>query len=285
MNALIISGNPKINSALCNQLKNYCDFQLIVTEESEYPLKISVVNSADIIFVSVCGEENNHPFPEQIHHYGSVNFLIGDNEKHIVLAYQYRFDGFIHADHFDTDLQFCMEKFALLSKRRKPVLAETFGWFNIFVDDVVVNFHSAKAKELLALCIDRRGGEITMDEAVDKLWPDRCYDDKVKRLYRKAVITLNKTFQKIGIPETFVAMHGSCCIIKDKFECDYFRFFENIDINHHLFDDEYMFNYPWAKETLVNLQEIKSNYLLKSQSENREVIIRSAENECPDHMQ
>ncbi|MBQ8133843.1 MAG: hypothetical protein IJ192_05505 [Clostridia bacterium] len=285
MNALIISSNPKINSVLCNQLKKYYDFQFMFADGAKYPLKNSDVKSADIIFISMCSEENNPPFPEQIHHYGSVIFLIGDDEKHAVLAYQYRFDGFIHVNHFDNDLQFCMEKFALLSKRRKPILAETFGWFNIFVNDVVVNFHSAKAKELLALCIDRRGGEITMDEAIDKLWPDRRYDDKVKRLYRKSVMILNKTFKKIGIPDAFVAMHGSCCIIKDRFECDYFKFFENINKNHHLFDDEYMFNYSWAKETLVNLQEIKSNYLLKSQSENREVIIRSAENECPDHMQ
>ncbi|MBQ8133842.1 MAG: hypothetical protein IJ192_05500 [Clostridia bacterium] len=266
MNALIICSNRKINAALCNQLKKYYHFHYIFAEGKELSLKISDVNFADIIFLSVCKGENNHQLLEQIRHSGSVIFLIGDDEKHAVLTYQYRFDGFIHVNHFDKDIEFCMENFALLSRRKKRIFAETFGRFNIFVDQIVVNFHSVKSKELLALCIDRRGEEISMAEAVDILWPDRCYDDKVKRLYRKSVMILKRTFKDIGVPDAFVTMRGSCCIRKEKFECDYFRFCENIYEYFHLFNDEYMFEYTWAENTLVNLQEIKSNHLLKLQA-------------------
>ncbi len=44
------------------------------------------------------------------------------------------------------------------------------------MDGNLVKFRNAKAKELLALCVDHRGGEVTMEEAIDKLWEDRDCD-------------------------------------------------------------------------------------------------------------
>lgn len=41
------------------------------------------------------------------------------------------------------------------------------------IDEKLVGYCNAKSKELLALCVDHMGGEVTMEEAVDKLWPER----------------------------------------------------------------------------------------------------------------
>ena len=42
--------------------------------------------------------------------------------------------------------------------RNVHIFIRTFGYFDVFVDGVPILFRSEKAKELLALLVDRRGG-------------------------------------------------------------------------------------------------------------------------------
>lgn len=55
-------------------------------------------------------------------------------------------------------------------KPENDVVFRTFGRFDIFVKGELLIFKSQKAKELVALCVDHRGGVVTMEEAIDKLW-------------------------------------------------------------------------------------------------------------------
>ena len=48
----------------------------------------------------------------------------------------------------------------------------TFGKFDVFVDGLPVRFKDAKAKELLAICVDRKGELVGTEEVIDKLWKD-----------------------------------------------------------------------------------------------------------------
>ena len=137
----------------------------------------------------------------------------------------------------------------------------TFGRFDIFVNGTALDFHNSKAKELLALCIDRRGGTVTIEDAVDNMWPEKCYDECVKRLYRKAVIYIRRTLEQAGIPELFVRSRGCCCIRTDLVDCDYYRFLENPAKNLHMFRGEYMINYSWAEGTLAWLEKRSSGYI------------------------
>ena len=43
----------------------------------------------------------------------------------------------------------------------KRIVIRTFGYFDIFVDGETIPFSCKKAKELLALLVDRRGGFVT----------------------------------------------------------------------------------------------------------------------------
>src|SRR5699024_11097142 len=61
------------------------------------------------------------------------------------------------------DILDALERARLLSERQKKrVYFRTFGHFDMFVDGRLVGFKSAKAKELLALCVSRMGGEVTI---------------------------------------------------------------------------------------------------------------------------
>ena len=112
---------------------------------------------------------------------------------------------------------------------------------------------TAKSKELLALCMDRCGGNVSMEEVIDKLWPDRAYDEKVKRLYRKAVMNLHGTLKENGVAEFFQTARGSCHISKDEVECDYYTYMVEPEKNEKMFHGDYLFDYSWGEETLANL--------------------------------
>ncbi len=138
------------------------------------------------------------------------------------------------------------------------VRAVTFGRFDLFSGNECVRFSCRKSKELLALCVDRCGGLVTMEEAIDKLWPERVYDHRVKQLYRKAVCELRKVFERIGLSEAFVTGRGNCFIQPEYFQCDYFDFLKGIDGDFPPFYGEYLYDFSWAEETLAKLEYIIS---------------------------
>lgn len=131
-----------------------------------------------------------------------------------------------------------------------------FGRFQFFVSEQLVYFANAKAKELLALCLDHRGGEVSMEEAVDKLWPHRAYDDKVKKLYRKAVTALQATLREAGVEKIFITRRGACYVHVGNMECDYYSFLENRNQEKSLYAGSYLFDYEWGEETVAFLDKI-----------------------------
>lgn len=63
-----------------------------------------------------------------------------------------------------AELTFVVKKANELAlQRNKRIFARTFGHFDLYIDGSPVMFRSAKAKELLALLVDREGGTVTTD--------------------------------------------------------------------------------------------------------------------------
>lgn len=152
------------------------------------------------------------------------------------------------------DIEDAAKRASLLAERQKKQLkVQMFGRFDVFLNGKVLYFKNAKSKELLALCMDRCGGNVSMEEVIDKLWPERVYDEKVKRLYRKAVMNLHGTLNEKGITEFFQTERGSCHISKEEVECDYYTYLVEPEKNGGMFRGEYLFDYSWGEETLANL--------------------------------
>lgn len=139
---------------------------------------------------------------------------------------------------------------------RRTVSAVTFGRFDIFVDGVVVSFTNKKAKELVALCIDRKGGIVTMEDAVDKLWEPDVYDEKAKRRYRKAVISAYRTLEEAGAKGVFVKIRGACFINARAIDCDFYKLLELDEAAVKSFRGEYMYDYSWGEKTLAWINDI-----------------------------
>lgn len=152
------------------------------------------------------------------------------------------------------DVRDAIERAVLLHRRSRSSLeVRAFGRFCVFIKKEAVHFPNAKSKELLALCIDRRGGDVTMEDAVNELWPDKPYDERVKKLYRKAVINLKMILREHLSTEVFSSFRGGCRIDMEQIQCDYYIYLADPIQNKRMFGGEYMTNYSWAQETEAGL--------------------------------
>lgn len=146
----------------------------------------------------------------EINHEMILIYVTGYDEFLKAAILDLRADYFLMKPFNDMDVAQMIDRVRHLSGRlQKRVSVRTFGDFDIFIDGQLLEFSNQKAKELFAICIDS-GGEVTMKKSIDLLWEGKGYDDKVKCLYRKAVIYLNSTFREHGVADVFSNRRGSC---------------------------------------------------------------------------
>ena len=152
------------------------------------------------------------------------------------------------------------ENLADLRQKEKSVKVTAFGNFEVFVNDLAVDFHSSKAKELFALCIDRMGRSVSIEEATTILWENRPFDKRVKKLYNKAVGAISNTFKNYNITDVFYTSRGFCKVNNNAVNCDYYLFLEGDRQSIISFNEEYMSQYSWAEETLAKLTRMAKYY-------------------------
>lgn len=188
-----------------------------------------------------------------------VIFVTGRSEC-MLEALRVKADYYVLKPYEKADLMDALKRAKLLAKRlHKRVYIRTFGRFDVFIDGKLVNFTNAKSKELLALCVDHMGGEVSMEEAVDKLWPNRDYDNRVKALYRKAVIGIHSLLEGWGVPEVFCNRRGVCYLMEEEVDCDFYDYLRHQNNQGELYSGEYMFEYSWAEETNGWLQKMEED--------------------------
>lgn len=193
---------------------------------------------------------------------GIVIVFSSEYEEDAILSWKERAGFFIKKPFIKDDVQNLAEVMRLLMRRQKKrITARTFGRFDLFIDDKLVFFTNSKAKELLALCVDRRGGMVTMEEAVDKLWEDRSYDSRVKNLYRKAVMYLKHYFHEKGMDHVFLTMRGACSIDAGSIDCDLYDLLEGKKEAEQKWwiREAYMEEYSWAEEMSANIERYIHN--------------------------
>ncbi len=132
----------------------------------------------------------------------------------------------------------------LLNQDKMNVSFKTFPRFDMYVNGVHVDFERAKSKEFLAILVDHRGGEVTLDEAITKLWVDK-EPELAKRLYRDAISRLRMKLNEYGISNLVDFARGRARLNCSNVSCDYWDY---LDGNKTLFKGEYMRPYEWAAE-------------------------------------
>ncbi|MGN0571131.1 MAG: response regulator transcription factor [Candidatus Fimenecus sp.] len=133
---------------------------------------------------------------------------------------------------------------------------KTFGYFDVFVQNKPVYFSSSKAKELLALLVDRRGGSVSTENAISMLWPDRDYDETVQSLFRKVLKSLRVSLADAGISDILIDVRNQRSVDTDKFTCDLYALLQKNKTAMESYTGEYMLGYQWAQTTKQHLDTI-----------------------------
>jgi hypothetical protein len=145
------------------------------------------------------------------------------------------------------------ESTAAADSDKPHIFARTFGHFDLFLDGVPVIFSNKKEKEFMALLIDRNGGTVTTDEAINYLWGNEEPNDRVYRRYRKLCTTLKSTLVKYGIEHLVINNHGIRSIDVTALTCDYYELLAGNQKYREIFHNVYMPDYSWAEDTLASL--------------------------------
>ena len=119
-----------------------------------------------------------------------------------------------------------------------------------------VPFKSAKAKELLAVLVDRRGGYVSAGEAISYLWEEDAANKVTFARYRKVAMRLKNELEEYGISDIVITSGGKRCINQNLVQCDLYDYLSDKEKNRDLFRGTYMLNYSWGEFTQSELQKI-----------------------------
>ena len=137
----------------------------------------------------------------------------------------------------------------LLSRTQRDVAhieVKTFGNFEITVDGSAVAFKRSRAKELLALLVDRQGAGIPRAQAFTEMWEDREYDRSAQKYFDNILASLRATLRAYRIGEILELRGGFMRIRPELIDCDRYRFTLGDAQAINEYQGVYMYGYSWA---------------------------------------
>lgn|SRR5574344_296685 len=143
------------------------------------------------------------------------------------------------------------------SENKPSIRIQTFGTFEVFCEEKPLAISSAKAKELLAFLVDRRGAGATVRDIAAALWEDKEYTRSVKNQIQHLILYLLDVLKDNKIEKLIVRSWNSIAVDRTLFSCDYYDFLSGDVRAINAFQGEYMSNYSWAEFTTGFLEDSK----------------------------
>lgn len=173
-------------------------------------------------------------------------------EKYAVDAFRIHATGYlmkpVRAEDIQRELTFIYGSNP--TEQCSKIRVQTFGGFDIYVNDEALSFKRSKAKELLAYLVDRRGLSITTREACDILFEDGTYDTSRKNYFQTIIAELQSVLKNAGAEHILLKKRNSFAVDTKAFECDSYRFMEGDPIAVNNYRRDYMTCYSWAVFTM-----------------------------------
>ena len=189
---------------------------------------------------------------------GMIVIFVTAHPEYSADAIHARADFVVFKPYEREDILDALERARLLSERQKKrIRFRTFGHFDLFVDGRLVNFKSSKAKELLALCVSRMGGEVTIHEMVGTLWGDTG-DQGLG--YRTTIKALNDTLKAVDADDMLLRKRSVLCLDTSQFDCDLMEFKAGKTEAVNAYHGEFMQQYAWAEPLAAALSAEKARF-------------------------
>ncbi|MBR1742565.1 MAG: response regulator [Lachnospiraceae bacterium] len=185
-----------------------------------------------------------------------VLIFTADHEECAMKVNRFHAAAYLVKPYTKAELDYSIQTAILLSKRGgHRIFIKTFGYFDVFVDNSPIMFRSGKAKELLALLVDRQGGTVNTEQIICTLWEDRPNDEATQNLCCKTTKALKKELREHGIEELLVMNRSMKRVDTEYFSCDLYELLEEDELARKKFVGDYMLEYSWAEERMAGLSK------------------------------
>lgn len=183
--------------------------------------------------------------------------------KFAVDALRMKADYMIFKPFDREDIADVMERAKLLRRRQnKRFFFRTFGAFDMLVDGEPVRFRSAKAKELMALCLYRQGCPASIHEIVECMWGEETAGAHSTG-YRRTIKELTDTLRDYAAEELLLRARGSLQLRLELVDSDYQRFLDGDPDAICQFQGSFLRQYSWAEPMVYTLLEKKQLMLAR----------------------
>ena len=186
----------------------------------------------------------------EIHPRCKIIFCTG-YEEYAVSAFQLHVSGYLMKPITAEAVQKEIDHIKGVKAAEKLLSVKCFGNFEVLYHGEVLPFKRKKAKELLAVLIDRNGAGMTAKQLCAILFPDDTDDTKNLAYLRQLVLDLKNTLKTIRAEDVLRHDTPYYRIDTSLVRCDYHSFLETGKPKFH---GEYMTQYSWAEETCAMLQ-------------------------------
>ena len=172
-------------------------------------------------------------------------------EEYAVSAFQLHVSGYLIKPITAEAVQKEIDHIKGIKATETLLTIHCFGNFEVLCNGETLPFKRKKAKELLAVLVDRNGAGITAKQICAILFPDDTDDTKNAAYLRQIVLDLKNTLKTIQAEEVLQHDTPYYRIDTNLIQCDYLSYLETGKPRFH---GEYMTQYSWAESTCAMLQ-------------------------------
>ena len=172
-------------------------------------------------------------------------------EEYAVSAFRLHVSGYLMKPITPEAVQKEIDHIKGVKATEKLLTIKCFGNFEVLHNGEILPFRRRKAKELLAVLIDRNGAGMTAKQLCAILFPEDTDDNKNAAYLRQLVLDLKNSLRNARAEEVLQHETPYYRIDTNLVKCDYISFLETGKPEFH---GEYMTQYSWAEETCAMLQ-------------------------------
>ena len=172
-------------------------------------------------------------------------------QEYAVSAFQLHVSGYLMKPITAEAVQKEIDHIKGVKATEKLLTINCFGNFEVLHNGESLPFKRKKAKELLAVLIDRNGAGMTAKQICAVLFPNDTNDTKNAAYLRQLVLDLRNTLKSIRAEDVLQHDTPYSRVDTNLVRCDYLSFLETGKPEFH---GEYMSQYSWAEVTCAMLQ-------------------------------
>lgn len=148
------------------------------------------------------------------------------------------------------------------SEVKKPYI-QTFGYFNIFLDEEPVIFTNAMEKEIMACLVEHDGGSVSDREIMNCIFDGAFIDNSKQVTFRKAKKGLIQTCEHYGIGHILLCRNKTMSVLRKEVHCDFFAFNDGDAYYINNYGGQFMREYSWAETAQASMDRRQERYFLQ----------------------